>query len=270
MSKKIFVDAGHGIPKDSGAVGNGLKEAEVVLKIQEQFVAHLKANYTGFSLNYTRTDNKTFLSLSERARKANAWGADVFVSFHNNSATATAHGYEDFIYQTKPAGSKNLQDALHAKVLPVLKKHGITDRGKKAANYAVLRETNMSAILTETLFISNAKEAALLKNASVLKEFGAAYADGVAAYLGLAKKTASKPSSPTINKGDKSIGTIKTLVDDLWYYDKADWNAKKAKLPKGTVLTIAKELTVNGSKMYETISGTFITAYPKYVQFTKK
>jgi N-acetylmuramoyl-L-alanine amidase len=199
--KKIYLDAGHGLPEDPGAVGNSLKEAEVVLKIQELFVAHLKANYTGFELNYTRTDNKTFLELAERASKANKWEADVFVSFHNNSATAAAHGYEDFIHESKSSGSTKLQDAVHAKVLPVLKKYGISDRGQKTANYAVLRLTSMPAILTESLFLSNVREAGLLKDANVLKDFAAAYADGVASYLGLAKKvtaptvTPSKPAS---------------------------------------------------------------------------
>jgi N-acetylmuramoyl-L-alanine amidase len=201
MTKKIYMDAGHGIPKDSGAVGNGLKEAEVVLKIQEQFEAHLKANYTGFAVNYTRNDNKTFLSLDARADKANKWGADAFISFHNNSATAAAHGYEDFIHESKTKASQELQAAVHARVLPVLKKYGISDRGQKTANYAVLRETSMAAILTETLFISNVREAGLLKDINVLKAFAAAYADGVASYLELSKKitaptvTPSKPAS---------------------------------------------------------------------------
>lgn len=197
MVKKLYLDAGHGLPKDSGAVGNGLKEAEVVLKIQQAFVSHLQANYTGFELNYTRTDNNTFLELSERANKANKWGADVFISLHNNSATATAHGYEDFIHTTQSKGSQELQAAVHARVLPVLKKYGISDRGQKTANYAVLRETSMSAILTETLFVSNVREAGLLKDANVLKDFAAAYADGVAAYLELAKKITAPTVTPS-------------------------------------------------------------------------
>jgi N-acetylmuramoyl-L-alanine amidase len=267
MAKKLYLDAGHGLPVDPGAVGNGLKEAEVVLTIMQLFEAHLKANYTGFATNHTRTDNKTFLSLSARADKANAWGADVFISFHINAAGATAHGYEDFIHTSESSGSQKLQDAVHAKVLPVLKKYNISDRGQKTDNLAVLRESDMPAILTETLFISNPTEAKLLKDMNVLKDFAVAYADGVAAYLGLAKKT----SSPTSSKGDSvAIGTLKVLVDDLWYYNKPDWNAKVGQVDANTILTVVDALTVNGSKMYKLISGTYITAYEKYVQFTAK
>jgi N-acetylmuramoyl-L-alanine amidase len=228
MTKKLYLDAGHGLPKDSGAAGNGLKEAEVVLKIQEQFIAHLKANYTGFELNQTRTDNKTFLELSERANKANKWDADAFISFHNNSATATAHGYEDFIHDSKTRASQELQAAVHARVLPVLKKYGISDRGQKTANYAVLRETSMAAILTETLFISNVREAGLLKDINVLKDFAAAYADGVASYLELPKKITAPTPAPSKPATD---GTLYRVVAGS-FADRQNAEDAQAKLKK--------------------------------------
>lgn len=59
---------------------------------------------------------------------------------------------------------------------------------------------------------------------------------------------------------------IKVLPKDLWYYDKPDWNAKKALVHAGEVFTVIGELTVNGSKMYKLKSGTYITASPKYVK----
>jgi N-acetylmuramoyl-L-alanine amidase len=274
MVKKIFCDAGHGLPQDSGAVGNGLKEAEVVLLIQQMFEAYLKENYSGFETNHTRTDNKTFLTLSQRANKANKWGADVFISFHCNSAVSNATGYEEFVYTGASKGSKDMQAAIHKQVLPVLKKHSLKDRGSRTANYAVLRLSDMPAVLTETLFVSNASDARLLKDMNVLREFASAYAEGVAQYLKLPKKTNTTPSkknnSQAVSGGQKAIGTIKVLVNDLWYYDKPDWNAKKGKVNKGTVLTVVKELTVDGSKMYALVSGTYITAYKGYVQFTKK
>ena len=187
--KKIYEDAGHGLPNDPGAVGNGLKECEVVLTIQELFNAYLLANYEGFEIKSTRTDNKTFLPLSERARRANRWNADVFISFHiNSAANEKATGYEDFIYKHASLASKSLQNIVHEQILPVICKHNATNRGKKTANYAVLRMTNMPAILTETMFISNPKDAQNLKNIEFLKDFASAYAEGVAKFLDLKTK----------------------------------------------------------------------------------
>jgi N-acetylmuramoyl-L-alanine amidase len=59
---------------------------------------------------------------------------------------------------------------------------------------------------------------------------------------------------------------IKTIPSSLWYYDKPDWNAKKATVPANTVLTVVDTVKVDGSNMYKLKSGTFITANPKYVK----
>ena len=67
-SIKVFIDAGHG-GTDPGAVGNGLKEKDIVLSIATKLGALL--NGRGISIKYSRT-NDTYLSLEERARLANA------------------------------------------------------------------------------------------------------------------------------------------------------------------------------------------------------
>jgi N-acetylmuramoyl-L-alanine amidase len=211
--KKIYEDAGHGLPNDPGAVGNSLKEAEVVLTIQELFNAYLLANYEGFEIKSTRTDNKTFLPLSERARRANRWNADVFISFHiNSAANEKATGYEDFIYKHASLASESLQNIVHEQVLPVICKHNVTNRGKKTANYAVLRMTNMPAILTETMFISNPKDAQNLKSIEFLKDFASAYAEGVAKFLSLKAKDSTHvvvPSPVQVPKEETKTETPK-------------------------------------------------------------
>ena len=63
----------------------------------------------------------------------------------------------------------------------------IADRGKKQANFAVLRETNMPVILIENMFIDTT-DSKYLKNEAFLKAVGEAHARGVAKYLGLPSK----------------------------------------------------------------------------------
>src|SRR5690606_28504901 len=89
-----------------------------------------------------------------------------------------------------------LQNVLHGEILAAMRQFGnITDRGKKRANYAVLRETKMSAVLTENLFIDS-NDAKLLKNEAFLKAVGEAHARGVAKFLGLPKKAKPPPAQP--------------------------------------------------------------------------
>ncbi|WP_051348586.1 N-acetylmuramoyl-L-alanine amidase [Peribacillus kribbensis] len=68
-------------------------------------------------------------------------------------------------------------------------------------------------------------------------------------------------------KSDSKEFKIKVIVDSLYYYTKADWNAKAPKpVKKNDVFTVVNTLTVKGSKMYKLKSGTYITANTKYVK----
>lgn len=66
------------------------------------------------------------------------------------------------------------------------------------------------------------------------------------------------------------VTTVKVLVSELFTYKTADWNNKGILVKKDDVFTVAKELTVDGAKMYQLKSGLFITANPKYVKVTIK
>ncbi|MBS4213345.1 N-acetylmuramoyl-L-alanine amidase [Bacillus sp. FJAT-49825] len=69
-----------------------------------------------------------------------------------------------------------------------MQQHGSTsDRGKKRANFAVLRTTNMPSILTESLFIES-NDGNRLKDEAFLKAVGEAHARGVAKFLELPEK----------------------------------------------------------------------------------
>lgn len=105
----------------------------------------------------TRTTD-TFVGLSERAYFANRNKADLFVSYHLNAATATAHGYEDYTYPTQNTATINSRNTYHGAVMPALRALQQFNRGKKVANFAVLRETTMPAYLIELGFITNASE----------------------------------------------------------------------------------------------------------------
>lgn len=195
---RIWIDGGHG-GHDSGAVGNGLKEKDIVAEIARQMNSILVMEY-GAETAMTRMDD-TFVSLSERAKRANAWGADAFISIHCNSGGGK--GFETFRYIKADTRTIAFQNLLHAKLMAFYGQHGIVDRGKKAADYAVLRETNMIAVLTENLFMDNA-EITKFKDRNFLIAVARAHAEGVAEFFGLKKKAATPvtpkqpaPSEPT-------------------------------------------------------------------------
>ena len=177
-SIKVFIDAGHG-GSDPGAVGNGLKEKDIVLSIATKLGALL--NGRGISIKYSRTTD-TYLSLEERARLANAWGADLFVSIHANSATSSVRGTECYTHPTANTATKTLSGNVSR---AIANKFGISNRGHKEANFAVLRLSNMPSILVETAFISNSSDANLLNTRQA--DFSVTIANSILSYF--SKKT---------------------------------------------------------------------------------
>ncbi|PVE72832.1 N-acetylmuramoyl-L-alanine amidase [Priestia megaterium] len=201
--KKIYLDAGHG-GADAGAVGaNGLYEKNLVLKIQQYLISYLNSTYSDFTIKTTRTTDN-FLSLSQRASQANSWGADAFMSIHVNAGGGT--GYEDYVYRSASNASKTFQSIVHGQVQPTLLSYNHPNRGRKSANYAVLRLTNMPAVLTEIAFIDNRTDAALLQNESFLKSMGESYAKGIAVYLNLPRRAVPNPN-PTPNPSPSEPGS---------------------------------------------------------------
>ena len=209
---KIFIDAGHG-GTDSGAIGNGLQEKNVTLQIANRVRDMLLNEYQNISVKMSRTGDQT-LSLKQRTDMANAWGADFFLSIHINSGGGI--GYEDFIYDKLSDSSKTakLRNVIHEEITKLI---GMRNRGKKKANFHVLRESKMDAILTENGFIDNASDAALMKSNAWLDKAACGHVNGLAKAFGLKKKSSN--STPTVPKEKL---TVDKSQPSAWA--KKDWD----------------------------------------------
>lgn len=172
---KIFINPGHapgGIP-DPGAVGpSGLRESDVTADVSAMVVEYLQA--AGCEAMSYQSD-----SLQDICDTSNAWGADLFVSIHCNSAeNMNARGTETFCY-SRGGNGEQLAECIQAQIVDSL---GTVDRGVKTANFYVLRNTECPAVLVETAFISNAVDEVLLADESKQDEFARAIARGVTDY----------------------------------------------------------------------------------------
>lgn len=214
MSKKIFIDPGHG-GKDPGATGNGLKEKDLTLAISLEIRRVLQNEYTGHQIKMSREKDAT-LSLKQRTDAANKWGADFFLSVHINAGGGT--GFESFRYVQKGSSTTmKTQKAVHGAILAA---SGFKDRGQKWKNLHVLRESKMPAVLTENGFIDTAADAKKLKDSAFIKKLGRAHAEGLAKALGLKKKATPKPDpkpapkpEPTPGPGPIGSELIRVKVD---------------------------------------------------------
>ena len=180
--KTICIDPGHAGPGiDPGCVGPmGTDEATVAWDISNRVAAILQ-NRWGAAIVLTKSDvvDAPSDSLSYRASVANNAGADIFVSIHLNAGSPAAHGTETFFYAGSDAGSK-LAKSIQNQLVACL---GLTDRGLKTANYAVLRLTDMTAVLTEVCFLSNYDEEEYINRDDIRQKAAEAIAQGIVDYL---------------------------------------------------------------------------------------
>ena len=181
MAKRIYIDPGHS-KVDPGAVGYEV-ERDLNEKVSKFMNEHLLENY----VCETKVGDISINSTSKVAAEANAWGADLFVSNHNNAGGGD--GYEALVHNEKrvPLGK-------------VFEKHvkaaGQNSRGVKLRpGLAVLRLTNMPAVLNEGAFVDNKKDIEDWNEEHELKKLGIAYAEAAAEYLKLEKKAVA-PATP--------------------------------------------------------------------------
>lgn len=177
---KFYLDPGHG-GSDPGAVGNGLLEKVLTLKIAKR-VETLLAAYQNVETKMSRTGD-TYPSLSDRTNEANSWGSDYFMSFHINAGGGS--GYEDFVY---PGSTKSIayQNIIHAEIIKTI--GTMKNRGKKQADFHILRNTKMPSILTECGFIDSTSDAALLKQDEFINGLAQGHVNGLVKSFGLIKK----------------------------------------------------------------------------------
>jgi N-acetylmuramoyl-L-alanine amidase len=178
---KLFIDPGHG-GSDPGALGNGLQEKNLTLQIATTLRDILLNEFEDVSIQLSRTSDQT-VSLSERTNAANNWGADLYLSIHINAGGGT--GFESYIYPGVGNPTTTYQDIIHDEILKVV---DFANRGKKSANFHVLRETMMPAMLTENGFIDNTNDANKLKSQGFLTSIARGHANGLARAFNLLRK----------------------------------------------------------------------------------
>jgi len=214
---RIVIDPGHG-GHDTGALGDGIREAELVLDVALRLEKLLKQE-PGIDVVMTRRTDE-FIELEERTRIANRQNADMFLSIHaNSSRKRTAQGIETFVLNfatnsdaeevaarenaiakgsmrqlpdivkaitlnNKLDESRDLAELVQSNMIARLRKTeaSLPDRGIKQAPLVVLIGASMPSVLCEIGFVSTPEEGSRLKTAKYRQEIAEALRDGVLRY----------------------------------------------------------------------------------------
>lgn len=207
----IVLDPGHG-GSDSGACNASLGTNEKVSnwEIALSCKAYLE-NYENVKVILTRYNRDEYSSLNARVNVAVNNEADLFVSLHNNSTSASvtaAQGCEVYRSVVEPFASNTNQ--LAKDICANLSALGLYNRGVKVKKstympdddyYTVIANCVMNGIpslIVEHAFVNNKFDAAFLNSPSKLKAMGEADAKAIAKYFNLKWKGTGNTGVPTI------------------------------------------------------------------------
>ncbi|MCH4827162.1 N-acetylmuramoyl-L-alanine amidase family protein [Planococcus halocryophilus] len=177
---KILIDAGHG-PNTPGkrSPDGKLREFYFNSAVAEEVKKQLSLD--GHLVIFSH-QNDFDVPLHERTQLANRLKVDLFVSIHANAAGHTfssANGVETFIYHKPQEATQRLAAMVQQSLVLIT---GRKDRGVKQADFAVLRDTHMPAILVECGFMTHKQEVELLKSPLYRKRCAQGICFGIACF----------------------------------------------------------------------------------------
>jgi N-acetylmuramoyl-L-alanine amidase len=202
-SGTVVLDPGHGGDDPGTQDGRRIEEKRLALDLARRVKAKLRACKLPV---YLTRDRDATLSLDERCRRAERWGADVFVSIHlNASRDRRTSGIETYVMPAagysstaEPEGLASRADRLPAlgnrcdaanMILAHYLHTGLImyghaeDRGIRRARFHVIRNVACPAALVECGFLSNRQDAERLSQDAYRDALADGIARGILTYL---------------------------------------------------------------------------------------
>ena len=182
----VCIDPGHGLTTGGKRSPDGsLREYEFNRDVAYRLKALLEARGVTCIMTVAQ-DDQTDPSLATRVAIANnAGNVDLFVSIHANAfgdGWNSANGWEVYTYQS---GGIAEMAAKAVEQATIDSGAGLKNRGCKTANFYVIKNTTMPAILIEHGFYTNLEECEKLKSDSFRDILAQADANGIMNFFSL-------------------------------------------------------------------------------------
>ncbi|NBI92698.1 N-acetylmuramoyl-L-alanine amidase [Lachnospiraceae bacterium] len=175
----VVIDPGHG-GADEGCAGEGIQEKNVNLAIAR--LVQDKLGRMGYQVIMTREDD-TYMPKEERVKIANEYGADIYVSIHQNTyEDSSVEGIETWYDGSDSTrDSKRLAWLIHQETL---NRTGAVQRQiREDADFHVTGKTIMPACLIETGFLSNPGEREKLSASEYQEQIAEGIVRGIELYF---------------------------------------------------------------------------------------
>ena len=189
-NKKVALGCGHGLKTAGKQTPDGIKEWTLNDKVRDKVVLLLADYNVDFIFPDNNEGVKDESLTSRRTMYVNA-KVDAFVSIHHNANTGdwnNATGVEIYTDKGPTAKDVALAKAIY-KNLPGYT--GLKGRGIKEADFTVINQDSIPAVLVEGGFMDSKKDYKVITSNEGQDAYARAVADGLIEFLGLTKVNTS-------------------------------------------------------------------------------
>lgn len=227
MAFKVALSAGHYLGTAGKRCPRELDPAETKeWVLNDRIVDKLENILSQYNdievLRLDDTTGKKYISNEERARIANAWGANLYLAIHHNAANKIFNGggIVAYIHSTnaKP-GAAEWQKAFYD---ACIKYTGLKGNRATPLAKAALRECsqNCPSVLMEMGFMNSTQDCPVILTEDFANKIAKALAEVIVARSGAKKNTVAIPF-PVLRRGDKgdAVKTVQRILNALCYRD---------------------------------------------------
>lgn len=242
----LALDAGHGLPTPGRRIPANLDPSQHQEWWLNQricnYIAEAAKRYEGFEI--LRVDDATGaedVGMSVRCQRANAAGADLYYSAHHNAGINGGRGGGVVAFSLgEGSTAAGWRDALYAAIVAAGGLAGNRSSPKTTADFYVLRNTAMPAVLIEHGFMDAPDDVPAILREDYAKAVGYAVAECIATRAGLAKKVqaAAPTSAQGLSRDDVEAMIQSAIAEDR----KSRTFATLDKVPDWARPTVAKLL----------------------------
>lgn len=210
-TKKIGLDAGHGLYTAGKQTPNGIKEWILNDAVRDRVVAIL----ADYDCEFVFTDNNE--GAVDESLETRWWAyinenVDAFVSIHHNASASTwqnVTGVEVYMDTKATSQDSLLAYMIYNRLVPYT---GLRGRGVKRKDFYVINQNYVPAVLIEGGFMNGNNDYKVITSEAGQDAYARAVAEGLIEFLSLEKKAPPAPVEPAKPSVDE---VAKQVIADL-------------------------------------------------------
>ena len=188
-------------------------------RICDYIESYLK-DYEGYDLMRLddSDDGKDDIALATRTNKANAWGADFYLSVHHNAGVngGSGGGICAYSYTNGSQSSHQWRDDLYMALIAKTGLKGNRSKPTLTAGFYVLKHTKMPAVLLELGFMDSSTDVPIILTNNYAQKCARAIVEVLAKRGGLTKKKKAEAAVYKVQLGAfSSRERAETLAKEL-------------------------------------------------------